>query len=182
MNLKFKAFTLLLILISFACKEDKKETPIETATEKTTQKQPNKLVFEIDLTTTQPDDFKLYANNIFLNNNQFMNLSITQSLNNNETSKTMRFEFPEGVVPDYNLIFSLGNSVEKEVIIRGISLSFGSIKYNITPSEIDKYFRFNKFIEYNSETNKFKTKKIDGKHNPTLTLKKKYLINFQNEY
>jgi hypothetical protein len=179
MNLKFKIFTLLLAFLSFTCKEDKKETPIKTATEETTQKQPNKLVFEIDLTTTQPDDFRFFANNIFLNNNQFMNISVGQQLNNNETSKNMRFEFPENVKPDAMLGFVLGVKKEKDVEIKTASLSYGDTKFIINTDQLNDFFTFNKFIEYNSETKTLQARRKDNRLNPTLYVRRKILDSIQ---
>ena len=179
MNLKFKTFTLLLILISFACKEDKSENTKESKIE-SKEKKSSKLVFDIDLTTTQPDEFRFFANNIFLNNNQFMNISIGQQLHNNETSKSMRFEFPENVKPDVMLGFVLGVKKEKDVEIKTASLSYGETKFIINSDQLNEFFTFNKFIEYNSETKILETKRKDNRLNPTLYVRRKILDSIQN--
>jgi hypothetical protein len=175
-NIKF--LVCLLVLFSFACNQDKSEKSgesIEPEVEEVITQKPNKLIFEVELTTTEPDDFRLLANEVFLNNNQFMDISITHKLNANETSKVMQFVFPENIKPDFQLGFSLGTKKTKSVEIKSINLSYGDVVYNVIPSELVKYFRTNKFIDYNEESGALTTKKIDGKHNPIIFLRKNFL-------
>ncbi|WP_417888450.1 hypothetical protein [Xanthomarina gelatinilytica] len=175
-----KTLTILTALITLvACKEteskpdnakSKKELVV---TEK--KEESKKLVVELDIETDQPEDLVLYSNEIFLNNGQFMNLRITQKLNSNETKKHVAFEFPDNVKPDYNLGLLLGRKNEKELKITNLQLTFGSFKLSIPENEFDKYFVFNKFVDYQKDTNTIVVKKVGGKLNPTISLKRKYL-------
>lgn len=109
-----------------------------------------------------------------------MNISIGQQLHNNETSKSMRFEFPENVKPDVMLGFVLGVKKEKDVEIKTASLSYGETKFIINSDQLNEFFTFNKFIEYNSETKILETKRKDNRLNPTLYVRRKILDSIQN--
>lgn len=177
--MKIKLFTLVLALVFFSCKEEKAVENIQNQ-ETEEVKAPSKLVFEIDLETTQPDDFKFFANDVFLNNNQFMNISINQKLNSNETSKSMRFEFPENIKPDVQLGFSLGTKKVKDVKITKSTLSYGETEFVVTPEEFNDFYTFNRFIDYNEETQTLQTKKIGNQYNPMLFVRRKILDSIQN--
>lgn len=172
-----KTLTSLLVLLTLSCSGNQKQKIVEKKQE--LEVLANKLVFDIDLETTKPDDFRLIANNVFLNNSQFMDISIIHKLNNNETSKKIHFEFPEGVQPDYQIGFSLGVKNVKEVKINNIVLSYGDLVYNITPSNFSKYFRLNRFLKYNEETGTLKTQKIENKLNPIFFLRKPFISKIQ---
>ena len=107
MKLKPKGFVVFLILLSLSCKDNNKTeiNAVEKTEEKTSKT--NKLIFEIDLKTSESDDFSLFLNDIFLNNSQFMNISIKSKLNSNETEKILNFEFPEGIKPDRQMFLAL---------------------------------------------------------------------------
>ena len=176
---------LICVILLIACKNEEKtnsdsEGPVEEINVE--EKASNKLTLEIDLATSHPDVFKFFANDVFLNNNQFMNLSVSQKLNENEKSKKMTFEFPENIQPDVLLGLNLGTKEEKEVTINEINLTYGNTKFSITPETIEDYFTHNKFVEINSETHKISTKKMDNKHNPTLFVRRKILDSIQNIY
>lgn len=178
-----KIFLVILVsLLTFACtseqKEVKKIKEIEQIKEEKKQK---KLIFEIELKTSKPDDFALSSNDIFLSNKQSMNIRITQKIKVSEEFQKVHFEFPENIVIDDNLVFSLGNKVEKEIKIQNVLLEFGNIQYKINPLEVKKYFGFNKFVEYNPENGTLLIKKIDNKLNPIMRLKQKYLLKFSQE-
>ncbi|MCB0389290.1 MAG: hypothetical protein KDD23_11875 [Winogradskyella sp.] len=174
--------SLLLVLFN-SCKEATNKNIDETLEDSTTKvEEPTKkqLVFKISFETTIPDDFTLYSKDVFLNNNKFMDIYVKHKLNMNETQKTITYEFPEGIVPDYNLSLLLGREHVKEVIINNITVSFGGKVIDIKPSELTKYFALNKYIDFNSEEGKLMTKKVKGKHNPVISLKKKFLTKLIN--
>lgn len=179
MKIKFLS---ILIVLFVSCKNDKNPVENETVDDSKVviTDPPKAIIFEVDLTTTQPDEFKLFANEIFLNNSQHMNISIGQKLNLNETSKKMIFRFPENIKPDFQMGFGLGTKFKKEIRINEMMLSFGKTTFNIKPEELEKYFTFNKFTEYNSSMNKIKTKKVDGKHNPLIFFRRRILDSIQN--
>ena len=183
MKLKACKLIFLCFVLIFSCKDHTTQTKTNQGTPKIEQetiKKSNRFIFDIDLETSHPDDFRLIADNIFLNNNQFMNISILHKLNSNETSKKMHFELPEGVQPDYQIGFSFGSKHIKEVKINSIKVSYGEIEYNISKDELIKYFRLNNFTEYNSETGIIKTKKVRNKHNPMIFLRNNFINKINN--
>ena len=72
---------ILVLVMTFSCNEQKTEKAVEVEnTEKPIEKS-KKLVFDVDLETSSPDDFRFFANNIFLNNSQFM-MEAAATINN----------------------------------------------------------------------------------------------------
>lgn len=179
--------TILLFAILFAitsCKEEqpkKAEVKPQNTTAVEKKEAPKKVVLELDVEMTQPEDLVLFSNEIFLNNGQFMNLRVTQKINSNETSKHVVFELPENVRPDFNLALSLGNKEVKEIKLSNIKFSYGANTIKINNEDLDKYFTFNRFTSYNKDANTITTKKISGKLNPVVLLKKKHLIQLIKE-
>jgi hypothetical protein len=180
MNIKFKLSIIFLSLMLCSCLEHDEAKNKDSETPTKEKKESNKLVFEIDLHTTEPDSFTFFSNDVFLNNNQFMNIGITQRLNMNETTKNLKFEFPNNIKPDAMLGFSLGSEKTKEVTIKNIKLSYGDTKFDITSDNIENYFTFNKFIEYDASSKVIRTKRVDNLHNPLLFLRMKILDSIQN--
>lgn len=137
------------------------------------------LIIEIDLETSVPEDMKLMAINTFLNNGQFVDVYMTQKFNANETSKKFRFELPENIAPDNFLGISFGKKSIKEVKIKSINLLYGDLNYNIQPETVLDFFKVNKYIDYDESSQVFKTKKVDGVHNPILILRQLYIDKIQ---
>jgi hypothetical protein len=180
MNFKISLLALFCSLLLCNCL-DQSEPIAQTKRAEETKSKVNRLVFEIDLETSVADDFILFANDIFLNNSQFMNLGITHKLNMNETSKKMTFELPEGIKPDVMLGLSLGKKSIKEVTIKNIKLTYGNAIFNIQQNELIDYFSYNQFIDYDAETYKLTTKKVDNNLNPLLFLRRKILDSIQKQ-
>ena len=171
-----------LLMFSFlvffwACKNDTSIQKEEENSDKEniTDVIPEQLVFTIDFETSNPEVFRLFSNDVFLNNSQFMNIGISHRLNINETSKKIVLKFPEGIKPDYNLYFSFGTKYEKTVILKEIEITYGNKTLTIKPEDLLEYFFFNKFASYDIETRTVTTKKVNGQHNPLIWLKRKYL-------
>ncbi|MDC0956435.1 hypothetical protein OAS44_01030 [Flavobacteriaceae bacterium] len=181
MKFRTKVLMILVLVMTFSCNEQKTEKAVEVEnTEKPIEKS-KKLVFDVDLETSSPDDFRFFANNIFLNNSQFMNLSVSHKLNSNETSKKMHFEFPEGVQPDFQIGFALGVKNEKSVKINSIAISYGDLEYSIPSNDLVKYFKWNQFVDYDNETGTLKTKKVDNRLNPIIFLRNPYVEKISNQ-
>lgn len=174
-----KKLTLVLLVITFfSCKNE--ENVAEKAKQQNNKleqkiEKKNRLVFEIDFKTTKPDDFILFSNDVFLNNSQFMNFIITHKMNSNENQKVIKFEVPDEIKPDVSLGLILGRENEKAITVKLIKVHTNNVEYLISPDELNDYFTFNKFIEYNPETGIINTKRIDGKYNPTMFLRKKII-------
>ncbi len=173
-----KLFFFLLILNITSCTgnqiKSKKESQ-KTTDDVISVENNNQLVVEVDLETSVTENMRLIVPNIFLNNGQYMDLYIMQHFNANEKSKTIRFQLPKNVVPDFNMGLSLGSKEVKEVNIKSIKISFNEITFNINSENITTYFKTNKFVDFDKEQKTFKTKKVDGKHNPILFLRKFYI-------
>ncbi|MCB0383233.1 MAG: hypothetical protein KDD05_08025 [Psychroserpens sp.] len=177
-----RVFALLLIMVLISCQntQDKSKKEANNTTESPQKVEKSKrLILEIDLETSVSEDMKLMSVNTFLNNGQFLDLFITQKFNANETSKKIRFEMPENVTPDNFLGISFGAKSVKEVKINSINLSFGDLNYNIQSDAILDFFMTNKYIDYDESSKVFKTKKVDGIHNPILNLRQLYIDKIQ---
>ena len=173
---------LLLIMLCIACKSEQNEPVKEnkSASESIQKEEKSKaLVLEFDLETSEPEDMRLVTVNTFLNNGQFMDLFITQKFNANETSKKFKFELPENIAPDNFLGLSFGTKTVKEVKINSIKLTYGDLNYNIPSDAVLDYFNTNNFVDYDETSKTFKTKKVEGKHNPILFLRKLYIDKIQ---
>ena len=170
-----------MVLLSCQSEPNKTKKEDNKATESTQQeaKKSKTLILEIDLETSVPEDMRLMSINTFLNNGQFMDLYITQKINANETSKKIRFEMPENITPDNFLGISFGAKSIKEVKINSINLSFGDLNYNISSEAVLDFFMTNKFVDYDENSKVFKTKRVDGTHNPILVLRKLYIDKIQ---
>jgi len=177
-----KVFILLLTTTLLSClnqssNEEKKNNNITESVQE--QKKSKALVFELDLEMSEPEDIKLIAINTFLNNGQYIDIYITQKVNANERTKTILFELPDNISPDNFVGVSLGSNEVKEVKINNIKLSYRDLNYNIESDAVLDYFKTNKFLEYNETSKVFKTKKVNGKHNPILILRKIYIDKIQ---
>ncbi len=170
-----KRVLLLLVLSILAC-NDQPEPPKETNVKSVeTVKKPRVLEIKFSFESNAPEDIKLIANDIFLNNAQAMDLYITQRIAPNETAKDVVFKLPENIVPDFNIGISLGTKKVKEVKIKSVVISIGDLLYDIGPKDLMTYFRPNKFINYDEDAGILKTSMIDGKHNPVIFLRKPYV-------
>ena len=86
---------------------------------------------------------------------------------------------PDNISPDNFVGISFGPDSIKEIKINSIYLSYGELNYNIPSENILNFFKTNDFLDFD-ETNKiFKTKRVDGKHNPILILRKLYVDKIQ---
>jgi hypothetical protein len=178
-----KKALLFLTFIAFAsCNNKENNTDginqLNTEPTKTVKKNDN-LIIDIDLETSEPEDIKLMTINTFLNNGQFLDLFIIQKLNANETVKEIHFELPDNIYPDHLLGISFGPNKIKEVKINSINLAFKEESIKIESDEILNYFRTNKFVDYDESSNSFKTKTVDGQHNPIIFLRQKYIDKIQ---
>lgn len=174
----------MFALILTGCKEDVKTEPsgesnVQAESTNIIKKEPN-LVLNFNIKTSEPDEFSIKANDVFLNNNQFMDIKIKQKLNFNELDKNIKFEFPDRTIPDYQLMISLGIKKPKEVEVKYISIEYGDTFFDIPSDKVNDYFTLNKFIEYSPETGIIKTKKVDGQHNPLMFVRRKILDSLSN--
>lgn len=169
---------ILSCIVISACKDPK--TVNQPMVQKAPQKAMSNLIFDMHIKTTEPDVFSLFANDVFLNNNQFMSISIKHKLNGNETDKSLHFEFPKNIKPDHQMGISLGPNKVKDVTITDATLTYGDTEFKISQDNLMDYFTTNRYVDYDSETKSLKTKKVDGKYNPLLFFRKRILDSLQN--
>lgn len=75
------------------------------------------------------------------------------------------------------IMINLGNKIVKTIEIQSINISYKDNVINISsPKDINKYLRFNKYIERDSASNIIKIKNVKGQHKPAITFSRK-LIN-----
>lgn len=175
---------LIVFLTVFSCQEQVSNKTSEKGKPEAQESIPDskiakKLIMDFDLELTEVEDIKLISTDIFLNNGQFMDLYIYQKLNGNETTKTVHFELPEGIVPDGNIGISFGTEKVKEVKINHIYLSLGDVSFDIPSEEIENYFRTNQFITFDTDKKVFITQKVNGRLNPILFLRKPFIDKLQ---
>jgi len=104
-----------------------------------------------------------------------MNISITEKVTQSDNFKTIQLDFPEDIKPDYQVGLSFGTKVVKSIEINKIHISYGNNEFDIAPQELNDYFTFNKFLDYNPETGVLQTKKVDGRLNPIIFLRRKII-------
>lgn len=172
-----KVFFTLITLVLISCNNEKPkvEGKSEIIEEKIQVNEPNQFIMDLNLKSSETDVLKMFANNIFINNERTMNISLSGKINKSENLSTMSFSFPKDIKPDVQVYFSLGTKNEKKIYIENINLSFGQTKFSIKANELEDYFAFNQFVNYNSETGEISTKKVNGKHNPLMILRRKII-------
>jgi len=158
---------LFLALVLFSCenrtdkqKQQKEIVEIEDKKE---------LIIEMYFKTNKEDTFKFLMNNIKVDEFQSKNIQILEKVSPSTAVDQMSFNF-ENNKPN-SFIINLGNKHPKEVTIKNIVVKYGENIVEINKSNFKRYTVPNKFIEINEEGTLI-TKKIDGKHNPSLVLKK----------
>jgi ASC-1-like (ASCH) protein len=170
---------LTLVLISCSNEKPKVEEKPETIEEKVEVVKPTKFSIELRLKYSESEEIKLSASNIFINNSRTMNISVIQKMGKTESFKTVVLDFPENINPDEQITLSLGTKKPKSIEFENIKIKNGEIEFDLTPQELNDYFSFNKFIVYSQETGIITTKKVDGRHNPILLLRKKIIDKFE---
>jgi len=163
-----------LIFINVSCKNHTKQKDVLENIEKKTI--PKQLTIDFNFKTDKQDVFKIMLNNIKVDELQNKNIHIYEEVVPSTGFDVIIAKFDAGNISN-NIIIHLGNIEVKEVEIKNILVSYGNNQVNITsPEDLNKYIRFNKFIERDSSSNILNTKRVDGKHNPTFSIKRK-LIN-----
>ena len=170
-------FVFLMVTI-VSCKNNKEESVKKDAivdSEIIEPTKPNKFIVSIELKYSQSEDIKLFTNDVFINNNRSMSISIKEKVTKSDNFKTVLLDFPEDIKPDYQVGLSFGTKIVKTIEIKNIRISYGDVEFAFTSQELNDYFVFNKFIDYNPETGLIQTKKADGRLNPIMFLRGKIM-------
>ncbi len=166
-----KLLLTLILVLNYSCKENTKEKKI---VEK--MPAPKALTIDFSFKTNKTDKFTIMLNNIEVDELQMKNIHFFEDVNPSSSYESINAKFDSGNISK-NIIFNLGNKEVKEVELKNILISYGNKEFNIgTIAEIYDFLQFNKFIVKDSTSNTIKTKRVDGKHNPTFSIKRK-LIN-----
>lgn len=167
-----KKFLLVLLCLTLftSCKNEKDSNTKGTIVSVV---EPSRLQLKINCKSDKPDVLQCAFNRIEFKNNREGNYIITDKIATSQESKLYNFEmFDDNIVTLLQVKFG---KQEKNVVVDNIILKYGKTIITIKGNEIDKYFAFNKFIEYSPENSIIKTLKIDGKHFPSMTLKKGHI-------
>jgi hypothetical protein len=169
MKKNFFLLTASIFLLTYSCKEDKKDLK-EDIKEEIAKEEPILKVkinakvlvddvfevyyYESGMQTFHPEDFvftKVYGDTLF---------------------QDIIFELPEKIYPERLRLDFGKRQNQKEIILNTISLSYGEKIYDFNKEEIENEFKPSKFIDFNKETRVIRTKEIDGKYDPYFYTKK----------
>ncbi len=175
---KLSFIVLIISLITYtSCKQNEAKNVVEDDLVVEAIVKPKQLTIQFNFKTNKSDVFKIMMNNIEVDGLQKKNIHIFENVTPSTSEDQIIAKFDEGDISK-NIIIHLGNKTIKEVEITSVQVSYGDNHLNITtPEDLDKYFAFNNFIDFDSASNKLKTIKVNGQHNPAFSLKHS-LINF----
>lgn len=158
---------LVLLFFNLSCKDTENKNLDEHP--KVISKQ---LIVEFNFKTNKPDIFKISMQNIEVDKLQKKSIEIFENVvpSTGYDAITAKFD-PDNLSRD--VMINLGNDAEKSVELKSILISYGENIINLsTPADFKKHLVFNKFIERDTLSNKFKTKRVDGRLNPIIRIKR----------
>lgn len=163
-----KVLLIFLTISNTACKDKEEQISQETFKDKNTPKQ---LTINFNFKTNKADVFKIMMNNIEVNELQKKNIHVFEEVTPTTEDDIIRAEFDANNISK-NILISLGNKEVKEVEIISISVSYGDNHFNFnTAKEFHEYFHFNRFVKKDEGSKTLTTQKVDGRHNPAISLK-----------
>lgn len=163
-------FYLFIALVVFGCKEDRKAAQKANNVEQAVEA-PNVFIVKMSFKTNKEDEFKLMLNNVIIDEFQRKNIHIIEKVTPTSSIDELTANFGENISYDFQL--NLGNKIPKEVEIISIDLFYGGNSIHVTPQNINDYFAVNnKYVQYDTLTNKLNTIKVEGKHFPSVVLRK----------
>ena len=173
--MKNVVLVLLISIALLACKNNSKEDQ-STNTAKQEDKVRKELVVVLNFKTNKKDVFRIMLNNIIVDDLQKKNIQIFEEVIPSSAVDKISAKFdPENI--SNQILINLGNKEVKKVEIENVFVSYGQNQVNIkTPQEMEEYLNFNKFIDRDPSSTTLQTKKVDGRHNPIINLKRS-LIN-----
>lgn len=168
--MKTLKFLLVLICLCISCNTSEKKTSNISEIE-STQIESRSLIIEFKFKTNKPDVFKIMMDNIEVDELQKKNIHVFENVTPTSKEDKIIAKFDANNMSK-NIIINLGTKEIKEVEIINISISYGDNHYSFdTLNDIKKYFAFNRFIDVSEDNKKIKTKKVDGKHNPAISVR-----------
>jgi hypothetical protein len=170
MKLFLRIISILTISVNLSCKNNNStEKPIDV---QEVIDIPNQLVINFNFKTNKSDLFKISMRNIQVDEFQKKAIEISEEVIPSTNYDAISAKFDDGNFSK-DLIINLGNKEEKSVEIKNIIISYGDNQISlISPSDLNKNLVFNRFIQRDSLSKNLKTKRIDGRLNPVISIKK----------
>lgn len=161
--------TLIFLVLNLSCKDTNVEKKPSVEYNKVVPKQ---LVIDFNFRTDKQDEFTISMLNIEVDKLQKKSIEISEYVMPSTNYDKIIAKFDSGNLSK-DIIVNLGNEVEKSVEIKNISISYGDNAINLSnPSDFEKHLVFNKFIERDSLSKILKTKRLNGRLNPTIRVKR----------
>ncbi len=163
-----------LSLIVFSCQNKTKETIIKDIVGSKKD-----FVINIKFKTNKAGEIKLALYNIVPNTSQNAWIQINEEVVATPTLDNLTANFGENISNSFRIGFD--NKTERKFEFEWIRISYGKREIEIYPEDFTQYFTLNEFVVQNPISLELETKKINGKYNPLLFLKKEYLIDLREE-
>ena len=162
---------LLTFMFVFSCKNDTKND--NQVIENSVVETPKELVVKLGFKTSVKDEFRIMLNNIEIDEFQKKNILIRETVPVSSGFESVVANFGTGNISN-NLSISLGRT-PKKVLFNGIEISYGEQLILITKSNFNKFFKTNKYIEFNEDNFGLRTKTLDGTSIPVIYAKESLL-------
>jgi len=175
-----KKLLLVLVVVIVSCKSETKENTSAKEEVAVIEAPAKELEIEMNFKTNKEDDFKLAVNNIIKDEFQKKSVVITEKVSPSSSMEKIIANFGENIVSN-SIRFDLGNKELKEIEIQTILVSYGANSLSIPGSQLHKYFIINKFVAYDSISQKLTTQKVEGAHYPAIALNRKAIVSLTKE-
>ena len=169
MKIKYLLPVLGLVLF-ISCKKEKNEQQsdnIEVVKKSEANKSSNTLSLELSISAKKTDTISLF----FLNEGDTKiskERSFKNEIKGENNLQTIKFEFPESVIPTKIILKFSPLITDNEIGINSAKFKLENEEFIIQSERFTQFFNPNKFIEYSEEDNRFTTKKMEGNYNPAF--------------
>lgn len=168
----------LIVILTLSCKNETAKTTGELKSE-TVMEDANEFTITMKIKTDKEDEIKLMMNNIVIDEFQKKNIQIIEKLIPNTSAEILTAYFGSDLSNTFQI--NLGNKEVKNIEIESINITYGGNSLEITAENITKYFNLNKYVTLAEGSNTFSTSRVDGKHSPTLVLKRRTINELRKE-
>lgn len=131
------------------------------------------LSFEVEYKSDRDDSLQFVFAQMELDNQQEGIFILNQKISASENFTTHKYQMFE----DYIVLIAqlkLGNT-PKKMVINKVAIKYSDNEVIVFGEDLDKYFAFNTYIDFDSKTKTITTKKVQGKHLPHMTLKRGFI-------
>ncbi|MEY8849455.1 hypothetical protein AB9K26_11595 [Psychroserpens sp. XS_ASV72] len=163
--MKFKTTFILLLLLTFSCKDEKRTADTNV------QEKKEYFSFTINAVIEKDDEFTLFyldeENTDIKKEN-----SVSVKTKGSSTPQELFFQLPDDTLP-LRLLLRYGNDEKSQTIqIVDAKLSYHGKDIIVSRQNFFQFFNPNKFIDYNQEEFKAVSKEMDGTYSPTFISRK----------